>query len=203
MNTNLHEQKTVFSRGFRPSTDGLRFLFFILSILFIPVPFAFSQTTRLIPDPGERQLEQFKFKDDQERRDREAERLRQEEELKKTEEPVAASPEAEPSFYIEKIEVLGNSSLSNKQIETIIHPYSASEITPSKINELMKKLTEAYLNAGFVASRVYLPKQNLTSKILELRVIEGKVSEITINDGRWPDRWKISGAVPAELGDIL
>lgn len=55
-----------------------------------------------------------------------------------------------------------------------------------EIEELLGEITRAYVQRGYVTVRAYLPAQNLSSGRLEITVIEGKVSEIRIeDDGRY------------------
>jgi len=45
----------------------------------------------------------------------------------------------------------------------------------SGIDNLLKTITGHYLNRGYVTSRAYLPEQDLTSGILQIIVIEGRL----------------------------
>jgi len=53
----------------------------------------------------------------------------------------------------------------------------------AEIEEILGEITRAYVQRGHIAVRAYLPAQNLASGRLEIMVIEGRVSDIRIDDG--------------------
>lgn len=87
-----------------------------------------------------------------------------------------------PCLFIQQIDVSGNHLLSTKKINQLVAPYINTCIGTHAIEVLMGKITAAYLNKGYVTSRVYLPEQDLKSGILKLQVEEGKLTELKVTD---------------------
>lgn len=92
--------------------------------------------------------------------------------------PSIGTSDSGPCNDIQKIEVSGNHLLKNKALDSIISPYTNSCMNTHAIEGLMSQITASYLNQGYVATRVYLPEQDLKSGILILQIEEGKLTEL-------------------------
>lgn len=106
-------------------------------------------------------------------------------------------------FKIKTIQLKGNTLLSREDIEHIVLPYKAQCLGKNGVNQLMAKLTTAYINNGYITSRVYIPPQDLNSGILEFIVIEGTLEDFSINNNSAEDRRKLWWAMPAQSGEHL
>lgn len=99
---------------------------------------------------------------------------------------LAAEParieEVEPSFAISQIELDGNSQLSASQIARLTRPYLSVPLGRNRINALLRRITTAYLDAGYITTRVYLGEQNLASGVLKLTVLEGRIEQVVLNE---------------------
>jgi len=88
-----------------------------------------------------------------------------------------SSPSAEDKdadalcFQIDHIEITGTSFPVD--IHRLVQSHENRCLTLSGINAVVKSITLWYLDRGFVTSRAYLPEQDLKSKILQIKVIEG------------------------------
>eukprot|EP01047_Picozoa_sp_COSAG01_P020081 COSAG01_NODE_1135_length_11553_cov_40.402305_5_plen_548_part_00 len=87
---------------------------------------------------------------------------------------------AKQTFYIESIVLSGTTYLSKSKQKKILAPYLKRQLNQQHIQHLIRDVTNAYMIAGYVTTRVSLPKQNLKSKLLRLNVIEGRISKIQI-----------------------
>lgn len=104
----------------------------------------------------------------------------------KEQDALAAEParidEVEPAFRITRITLEGNTQLSEAQIAALAAPYLKIPLGRQRINALLRRVTTAYLDAGYITTRVYLGEQNLASGTLVLTVLEGRIEQVTIND---------------------
>ncbi len=95
--------------------------------------------------------------------------------------PIDQIAETGPTFRINRIEVTGNTVLKPSKLETIVTPFSGHELGSHRLNVLLKRLTDAFVKAGFVTTRAYLGPQNLESGTLKITVQVGRVEKYTIN----------------------
>lgn len=134
---------------------------------------------------------------------------RQIELLQKKQAEVVATPKEQgipvetPCFDIKSIVLKGNSLLSRSDIEHIVQPYKDRCLGKSAVNQLMGKLTNVYIDNGYITSRVYIPPQDLKRGILEFIVIEGTLENFSINNNSAEDRRKLWWAMPPQRGEFL
>ena len=94
---------------------------------------------------------------------------------------VEAVVESGTTFDIHRIELTGNTVLDAATVESITRPFVNHELGTNRINLLLRKLTEAFVQKGFVTTRAYLPPQNLKEGVLTIAVVPGKVESLRIN----------------------
>ncbi|EQB98608.1 ShlB/FhaC/HecB family hemolysin secretion/activation protein [Photorhabdus temperata] len=101
---------------------------------------------------------------------------------------------------IHRIEFKGAESLSRSVKQNLIHPYLSHCLTLQDINELVRKVSNAYIERGYVTSRADLKAQDLSSGTLILTVNEGKIESISLDD-ETPHSLKM--AFPGMIGKTL
>lgn len=114
-----------------------------------------------------------------------------------------AIPVEEACFDIKTIQLQGNSLLNREEVESIVIPYKGLCLGKNGVNQLMSKLTSAYIDKGFITSRVYIPPQDLNTGVLEFVVIEGILEGFSINNNSEEDRRKLWWAMPPQRGQFL
>jgi len=143
-----------------------------------------QQTPRVEQDPGQRLL--------QEQRDRDRERaINQPPPQITVTQPtpqtlpagvdIESMPDAEPTFKIAHIDLVGNTVLPAAQVEDITRPFIGKHLGSNRINLLLRRLTEAFVARGMITTRAYLGEQNLTEGKLVITIIPGKIEKITLN----------------------
>ncbi|WP_350304327.1 ShlB/FhaC/HecB family hemolysin secretion/activation protein [Photorhabdus viridis] len=73
-------------------------------------------------------------------------------------------------------------SLSRSVREDLTRPYLSRCLTLQDINGLVRKVSNAYIERGYVTSRAGLRAQDLSTGILIITVSEGKVESISLDD---------------------
>ncbi len=87
-----------------------------------------------------------------------------------------------PCFSISHVNVEGVSLLSKAALDPVLAPYRNKCIGLADINVLLKDLTNLYMDAGYITSRVYVPEQDIAgTKVLRLVAAEGTLSDIYLN----------------------
>lgn len=90
--------------------------------------------------------------------------------------------ESSATFMVERIEVRGNTVLSDEAIAEITAPFLHKRLGSNRINLLLRRFTEAFVAHGYITTRAYLGEQNLASGNLIITVVPGKVEAIQLND---------------------
>lgn len=72
----------------------------------------------------------------------------------------------------------------------------------NEIEKILARVTKAYIDTGFITTRIYLPSQDLGSRVLRFTVLEGKIERIEINDDDSKSVLPVN-VFPAGKGDLL
>lgn len=90
-------------------------------------------------------------------------------------------------FQINDINIEGIESLSAEVVQTSVDPYLNSCMGQTAVDSILQVLTQAYLDAGLITSRAYLPEQDLATGVLVIVVVEGTIEDVSfakIEDGQ-------------------
>ncbi|SIS12709.1 MAG: ShlB/FhaC/HecB family hemolysin secretion/activation protein [Pseudomonas rhizophila] len=162
-----------------------------------PLPLAHAA-----PTPGETDLIR-------ERQNRLLEEQRQRlEELKdlpgKAEKPAQPTAPADARcFPIKTIELKGADSLSASEREALLKPYIGQCLGVTQLNELLKVITDRYIEKGLVTSRAYLPQQDLSGGHLSVLVVEGRLEGLKgAENSKLSDR-ELAMAFPGKTGELV
>jgi hemolysin activation/secretion protein len=138
-----------------------------------------------------------------ERQQREAEEARRRkpsgQELKPKPPAEAAQPGAACSPVAE-IVLEGASKLDPMEQARLAAPYLDRCLTLADINRLIGDITNRYVELGFVTTRVYIPQQDLGSRRLLLKIVEGKVQSLVIEPAKSASA---ATAFPGVVGEVL
>ncbi|GAB5451203.1 MAG: two-partner secretion system transporter CdrB [Halioglobus sp.] len=80
-----------------------------------------------------------------------------------------------------EIVITGNTVIPQSQIEQIVAPFLDRELLPEHIQELRKRLSLQYLNAGYINSGVIYPPV-VNNGVLTFQAVEGKLKDIELRD---------------------
>ena len=106
-------------------------------------------------------------------------------------------------FPIQTIELNGADSLSGAQRERLLEPFIDQCLGVSQLNDLLKVVTDHYIDKGLVTSRAYLPQQDLSKGHLQVLVVEGKLERLKGVDNSQLSARELAMAFPGNSGDLL
>ena len=113
-----------------------------------------------------------------------------------------------PKVYVRLFKLEGNTVFSEQELSEIIAPYENREITSEELQDLRRKLTQFYVDKGYINSGVIIPDQKFTDGTLVLRVIEGNLSAIEISGNKYfrdsylEKRLKLGAGPPLNIFDL-
>ncbi len=124
------------------------------------------------------------------------------------------SPEKDPklssafSVFIKQIILTGNTVFSDQELKTITQIYENRTVSNQELQSLKHQLTQYYIDHGYINSGIILPDQQVKDGIINMQVIEGKLTEFEISGNNWlrssyiNDRIKQSFGPPLNIKDV-
>lgn len=149
-------------------------------------------------DPGRQLLEELQQRQLEREEQREPADIR----IKPEAKPAPAADEG-ICFDIDRIDLEGATLLDAEVRDPLLARYTGKCLGRKELNELLAALTQAYVDRGYVTTRVYIPPQNLSTRVLKLLVIEGRIERLYMNQDADADRRRVGAAFPTEAGDKL
>lgn len=122
---------------------------------------------------------------------------------KETLEPSAPAAPDTRCFAIDTIVIKGATSLSRADREQLVQPWLGQCLGGAQLNALLKAITDHYLARGMVTSRAYLPQQDLTSRRLEVQVVEGRLEGLRSIDDNLLSPRELAMTFPGTVGERL
>ena len=110
-------------------------------------------------------------------------------------------PEESPSFAVTTLKVEGDRIEQFPWVQAMLDKYKGRRIGIQGINLIVKRLTNAFIDRGYVTTRVLVPEQNLSSGNLRLVIVPGVIREIRFQDPKLWGSWRT--AFPTRPGNIL
>ncbi len=84
-------------------------------------------------------------------------------------------------FTVKQFEVIGSTVFSRKKLTEVLAPFTNKLITFAQLLEARSKITELYIQEGYVTSGAYIPEQTFANNgVVQIQVIEGKLEDIQI-----------------------
>lgn len=115
----------------------------------------------------------------------------------------APSREETRCFTIRTITLKGADSLSKGERERLMTPFIGQCLGVSQLNDLLKVITNHYLDRGRVTSRAYLPQQDLSTGHLQVLVVEGRLESLRADPGSGLSERELAMAFPGSPGEGL
>lgn len=92
--------------------------------------------------------------------------------------------------YVKRYNIIGNNVLSNEELTTLAEPYLNRETTFAELGAFRDTLTRAYIDQGYVNSGAVIPPQSVENGIVEIQIIEGRLTDIAYEtDGRFRESY--------------
>lgn len=105
---------------------------------------------------------------------------------------------------VKAIRLDNNTLLDNTYVRDVFRRYLLNCMGKNKVNQLIAELTNAYVEQGYITTRVYLPKQNIkATQQLHLVAIEGQIEAVEINDNNSSDLARLFMAMPVASSQVL
>lgn len=109
--------------------------------------------------------------------------------------PGLAAPTCLP---IDRVRLNGTSVVPSQVLAQAVAPFEGRCLGLAEFDQILEAVTTTYVDHGYVLSRAYLPEQDLTTRQLQVAVVEGELVDVRIN-GRHNPRLE-RAAFPGQRG---
>lgn len=87
--------------------------------------------------------------------------------------------------FVRKFKLTGNTVFADEELAKITKAYEGRVITSEELQEVRRKLTLLYVNAGYVNSGAVIPDQKVEKDIIHIQIIEGQLTKIEVENNKW------------------
>ncbi|KVN29790.1 peptide transporter [Burkholderia pyrrocinia] len=139
--------------------------------------------------------------------------------------PIDAIVETGPTFVVKRIVLQAPDGkafeppggISGKKLDAVVAPFTGQYLGSHRINVLLKRLTDVFVERGFVTTRALLGPQNLATGTLKITIQLGRIEGFMVNGapirrlkpgekssgGGWLTDAGYDNAFPSSSGDPL
>ena len=119
-----------------------------------------------------------------------------------------AAPEAAPAstegatarVHVAQIRISGASVFAQAELLAVVQDAVGRELDFAGLEELAARLSRFYRRHGYTVARAYLPPQDIQDGVVEIAVVEGRYSAITVKpQGEPPAPLPLAALAPGEL----
>lgn len=109
----------------------------------------------------------------------------------------------EPKFLVQKFVLTGANLFTAEEFEPILSRHRNRELGMRDLNRIADEITHFYRSQGYLTSLAYVPVQEITDATVKFSIIEGRVGEIKVEEGRYYSEETIRRKFLVEEGQIL
>ncbi len=113
-----------------------------------------------------------------------------------------------PKIFVKDIRLVGNTAFTSGQLSEVTSSYTNRELSAEDLEGLRLALTHYYINHGYLTSGAVIPEQDVADGVLTMQVIEGKLTEVNIEDNKWfrssyfQSRINMAAGPPLHVGQL-
>lgn len=109
----------------------------------------------------------------------------------------AQSPARDPEFPVTRFSVEGATLVTADEVDRVLQPFTGPERTLADVQRARAALEATYARLGYGATQVVLPEQEIKDGVVQLRVIEGRLTGVEIEGNRFFEAPNIRRSLPA------
>ena len=101
-----------------------------------------------------------------------------------TKEEIFADEKAE-KVLVNKITVEGVTLLSQDVVNSVIFKFQGKELSLRAMQKVADLISDEYRKKGYITTRAFIPPQTIKDGVLLVKVIEGKIGDVTIKGNKY------------------
>ncbi|MDZ8264433.1 CHAT domain-containing protein [Nostoc sp. ChiQUE01b] len=88
------------------------------------------------------------------------------------------------TIIVERFEVVGSTVFSAEELAKATAEFTKRPISITEVYQASSKITDLYVQNGYITSGAYIPPQTIQSGVIKIQVVEGKLEDIKITGTR-------------------
>ncbi|MCT7997564.1 filamentous hemagglutinin N-terminal domain-containing protein [Laspinema olomoucense] len=100
-----------------------------------------------------------------------------------------SEPQIPQSITVQQFNVVGNTVLSEEEIERVLAPYTQRSLSFADLKNARSEITNLYVEKGYITTGAYIPPQTVTNQTVEIAILPGVLRDIKFSpeNGRLND----------------
>jgi len=90
------------------------------------------------------------------------------------------SPASAAKFFIKKINLTGNTVISNERLMRLIDLEEGKDVNMSMLNAIADEIAAVYATEGYLLVRVFVPNQEVKDETVEMVISEGRINKVFV-----------------------
>lgn len=104
---------------------------------------------------------------------------------------------------VKRVEVLGNTVFSEAEINAAVAPFIGKEAAFEDLLAIRTAITDLYIRNGYSTSGAFIPPQDITTGVITIQVVEGKLEQIEIEGLRRLREGYVRSRIAAAAGSPI
>ncbi len=104
--------------------------------------------------------------------------------IEEKKEPAKAPAPPTTKILVRKFRVEGNTLLPQSEINAVAAPYEGKDLTLEDLRNVADLITAKYRDKGYLIVNAFVPKQEIKDNTVTIRVVEGKVGDISVTGNK-------------------
>ncbi|MEH2109779.1 ShlB/FhaC/HecB family hemolysin secretion/activation protein [Nostoc sp.] len=88
------------------------------------------------------------------------------------------------NIVVERFEVIGSTVFSPEELAKATAEFTKRPISLTEVYQARSKITDLYVQNGYITSGAYIPPQTIQSGVVKIQVVEGKLEDILVTGTR-------------------
>ncbi|WP_442943547.1 ShlB/FhaC/HecB family hemolysin secretion/activation protein [Nostoc sp.] len=88
------------------------------------------------------------------------------------------------TIVVERFEVIGSTVFSREELAKATAEFTKRPISLTQVYQARSKITDLYVQNGYITSGAYIPPQTIQSGVVKIQVVEGKLEDIQVTGTR-------------------
>ncbi|WP_404824150.1 ShlB/FhaC/HecB family hemolysin secretion/activation protein [Nostoc flagelliforme] len=88
------------------------------------------------------------------------------------------------NIVVERFEVVGSTVFSPEELALATAEFTKRPISLTEVYQARSKITDLYVQNGYITSGAYIPPQTIQSGVVKIQVVEGKLEDIQVTGTR-------------------
>jgi hemolysin activation/secretion protein len=109
---------------------------------------------------------------------------------------------AQVTFTLERVDTDPSEILTEAEIKAITDPYVGKTVSLEDLYAMTASINKLYETRGYAVCRAYLPPQRIHEGAVQIRLLEGKTGNVTVNGLRFTRQGYVTHRIHLEPGKV-